>query len=296
MVTLRIMVHKAALGQLFGQALLIFALASPASIAQDNYSYAPHTGTLPSFEETMQRYQEMIEEPRRRYSSRGSSGNYPDLKEFQQRLDAQRQRTAKLMEQIAERSQRDFGYEPRRPEYSRIYDALIERFNSRRPNAVTRNSLATLYESYDRNGDGTITWHDIERFQSDLMANSTYRPQRRALSAVEFHASGGGNCVDYALATADFLAHFGVRSYIAAFFSPGARTGHAIVLVPVDKVPAGYRSYTLAEPVFHEGVQFPPGTYVPIDYEYVGAISSATPEDGRLHFMWRPQDMPGNSY
>ena len=85
--------------------------------------------------------------------------------------------------------------------------------------------------------------------QRERMANTQYMHQRRALHPSEFHATGGGNCVDYSLATADFLSYFGISVVIGGFFAEGDVAGHALVLVPVQRVPAGYTPVVLADDV-----------------------------------------------
>ena len=63
---------------------------------------------------------------------------------------------------------------------------------------------------------------------------------------------------------------------MAAFFSPGGGSGHALCLVRWTDLPRGFDYYRVEEGVYvSAGEPVRPGYYVPIDYQVVGGSSSA---------------------
>jgi len=214
------------------------------------------------------------------------------LDEMLRQMEAQRERLSRLHEGRYE--PREF---PRVSDKRAVYEEMLNRFG--RPEAQSyhrKNNLAQLYASYGSGSSGEITWDDVERFQRDLMSNTQYIHQPRALHPSEFYASGGGNCVDYSLATADFLGYFGISVVIGGFFAEGDIAGHAVALVPVERVPEGYTPVVLNRDVHMNGRVFPAGTYIPIDYQYVGGFSNATSPTARLTMLWHPLDMFGSYF
>lgn len=177
------------------------------------------------------------------------------------------------------------------PERDEIYSSLLELSGRRGSGLVPDRVLNVVYAAYSE-GSG-LSWEDVQRFQSDLIRSTEYRHESRALAPNEFYASGGGNCVDYAVATAAFLRYHGVESYVGAFFAPGARVGHAVVLVPVQDVPAGYRYIEIENWTTSDRHRIPDGRYVPIDYEFVGGFSGATAPNAVLRDVFRPEQLVG---
>ena len=177
------------------------------------------------------------------------------------------------------------------PARREVYSSLLDLTAYSGSGPVSEQVLETVYDAYG--SAGGVSWDDVQRFQHDLVRTTDYRHEARALHPSEFYATGGGNCVDYALATAAFLQHHGVRSYVGGFFPPGEQLGHAVVLVPVTEVPAGFASVTISGWKTEDGRSVPDGTYVPIDYEHVGGFSNATAPNAELTRIWRPEHLVG---
>ena len=240
--------------------------------------------------EITQRYLSETEEARRRWLDESSTAYERYLDATQPSRDAWLRNAQARYEEMLREYRSRYG-EPTAyfPEREEVYSSLLEL--SARPgnDLVSDQVLNAVYAVY---GDGAgLTWDAIQKFQSDLVRSTEYRHEPRALAPNEFYATGGGNCVDYSLATAAFLEHHGIVSYVGGFFAPDESVGHAVVLIPVSDVPRGYRYLELENWKTEDGYAIPDGRYVPVDYEYVGDFSNATAPDAELTKVWRPDDL-----
>jgi hypothetical protein len=86
--------------------------------------------------------------------------------------------------------------------------------------------------------------------------------------------------------TAGLLEYWSIPSLVVSLES---RTGrHALTLIRTRKIPAGFRTIELGE---QHGDRA--GAYIPIDYEKVGALSTAVAPVFRVTDVWLPQSIYG---
>lgn len=148
-------------------------------------------------------------------------------------------------------------------------------------------AVRARYAAADANGDGALSWDELSFFQQDLVADIPYAKNSTALSPDAFLAAGSGDCEDFAIFTCGLLRYWGIDCYLASL-SPGGThevTGHAVALIPVASVPEGFVSMS------HGSADA--ARYVPVDYEYVGGLSTAVGTDWKLRWVRKPEDLYG---
>jgi hypothetical protein len=148
-------------------------------------------------------------------------------------------------------------------------------------------AVRARYAAADANGDGSLSWKELSFFQQDLVADIPYEKNSTALSPDAFLAAGSGDCEDFAIFTCGLLRYWGIDCYVASL-SPGGKhevTGHAVALIPVASVPEGFVS------ISHGSADS--ARYVPVDYEYVGALSTAVGTDWKLRWVRNPEEVYG---
>jgi hypothetical protein len=150
-------------------------------------------------------------------------------------------------------------------------------------------ALLRRYAAADDNGDGHLSWDELSRFQRRLVRDIPYASNSRALSPEAFLASGSGDCEDFALFTCGLLTYWGIECYLGSLAPRNGGTAHAIALVPVGEVPPGFSFFRIEGSGSASGELIPGGTYVPIDYEYVGGLSDAAGKGWVLRWLEVPE-------
>jgi transglutaminase-like putative cysteine protease len=154
-------------------------------------------------------------------------------------------------------------------------------------------ALRRRYAAADDNGDGRLSWDELSVFQSRLVQDIPYASNSRALSPEAFLAAGSGDCEDFALFTCGLLAYWGIECYLGSLAPKSGGTGHAVALVPVTYVPDGFSFFRIEGARSASGELIPGGTYVPIDYEYVGGLSDAAGKGWVLRWIRVPEEVYG---
>lgn len=131
-----------------------------------------------------------------------------------------------------------------------------------------------LYAAADFNGNGRLSWEELAAFQITADSPFRYASNETVLRPDEFMAQGGGDCDDWAELTCGLLRYWGWDPYVGCFKSPSGDEAHAVCLVRVTDVPAGFVFYTVTGGN-ERGASIPGGRYVPVDYAVVGGISNA---------------------
>jgi hypothetical protein len=161
-----------------------------------------------------------------------------------------------------------------------------------RATGIRSARLDALYESADLDGNDSIDLEEVSAFQWKLYQSYRYLRNDTALRPNEFLAAGGGDCDDWVLVTAGLLRYWGISSWLACF-GPDPDSGHAVCLVRMSHPPAGFATVTIAPDTVCNGVAVPAGTYIPIDYDKVGAFTNATKEGWELREMLVPEEAYG---
>jgi hypothetical protein len=154
-------------------------------------------------------------------------------------------------------------------------------------------ALRRRYAAADDNGDGRLSWDELSVFQSRLVQDIPYASNSRALSPEAFLAAGSGDCEDFALFTCGLLAYWGIECYLGSLAPKSGGTGHAVALLPVPDVPEGFAFFRIQGSRSASGEPIPSGTYVPIDYEYVGGLSDAAGKGWVLRWIRVPGELYG---
>jgi transglutaminase-like putative cysteine protease len=149
------------------------------------------------------------------------------------------------------------------------------------------------YYAADLNADQSLSWAELARFQERLVSDIRYAGNATALSPDELFAAGEGDCEDFALFTCGLLRYWGVECYLGSFSGDGSSTGHAVALIPVDRVPDGYTYFEVDSERLGLSGAVPSGTYGPVDYEYVGGLSSAVERGWTLRWVRVPEETYG---
>lgn len=152
--------------------------------------------------------------------------------------------------------------------------------------------LLNLFAAADVDRSGTLSWREFIIFQDRLYRSFSYIPINTALPPDEFLSRGGGNCVDWSLMTVAFARYWGWEAFVGAFFD--AQSGHAVAFVRSPlAVPNDLMRINLRDARTQHGDLISDGTYVPVDYNQVGAYSSATRAGMRLEYFMNPDRMYG---
>ena len=168
-------------------------------------------------------------------------------------------------------------------------EARIEKYLQRMPSVSS--PVLDLYARFDLDSSMSVSLHELQCFTTYIVRCFQYRSNDTALSPNDFFVQKGGDCEDFAIMTSEFLIFWGYDSYIAAFHN--SRVGHAICLFRLERIPKGYLSFDLESSSDYSGVRVPSGSYVPIDYNYVGGFSSATEANMTLTGIYRAPDLIG---
>ena len=193
--------------------------------------------------------------------------------------------------------------EQHRSEQSRVAEVSVayrdrrEVLSKTRFEAVTGISDARVIErlaAADSNGDEVLSWREVEEFQSRLFHSMRYEHNATALRPDLFLAAGGGDCEDFALVTAALFRYWGREAYIASIESADG-TFHAVAFVPArgPGVPAKPLHYQTVE--YSGSRHVPPGDYIPIDYQHVGAFSNAVVAPATLFAVDVPETLYGRT-
>ncbi len=182
--------------------------------------------------------------------------------------------------------------------------------------------LLSRYVSADTDGNGHLSWREVETFQRHTYRRFTYRNNGRALPPDQFLAAGGGDCEDFALYTCGLLQFWGWNCKVASFYPPGGGSGHAIAMVwsaaPINgygyihvsgnggtRVSGGQgaighrdENYTAGSsgtrsPASYHTAYLKPGYWVPIDYDSIGRFSNAMGSNWSLWALSDPVDIYG---
>jgi len=152
-----------------------------------------------------------------------------------------------------------------------------------------------MYASADTDGDGYLTWKEIQAFQAQLGKWFRYRRNGTALKPDQFLDQGGGDCEDWALMTAGFLRYWGWRPYVGVFDHPDDPAAHAVCMVWWGDRPPGFDSHHVPGGRTATGEPLTAGYYVPIDYGVVGGRSGAMDSTWRLARMYDPEMIYGRT-
>ena len=163
----------------------------------------------------------------------------------------------------------------------------------RKLTGISSNGLERAYRDADYDGNGHLSWAEIEKFQSSIWRKYSYIANNTALRPDEFMASSGGDCEDWALFTCGLLRYWGWNCLVGSFGPSDGGTGHALVLVRSLRKITGYGSIKIAEGVVIGGKSMRPGYYIPIDYQYVGTVSAALEKGWHLRNIYRPEEIYG---
>jgi hypothetical protein len=151
-------------------------------------------------------------------------------------------------------------------------------------------ALASRYLDADLNGSSRLSFDELDTFQDRTFREFRYEANERALRPDEFLAAGGGDCEDFALYTAGLLRFWGWEPYIASFAGSNEGTGHAVCLSYEEGAfPSDYTYFRIDEWTTEDGSTLKPGSYVPIDYDHVGSLSSAVHPGWKLRSVYTPE-------
>jgi len=154
--------------------------------------------------------------------------------------------------------------------------------------------LEAIYAAADSDRNGQLSWAEIKLFQRAVYHIFAYKENDTALRPDQFIDQGGGDCEDWALFTAGLLRYWGWNAEIAGFESPSRADGHAVAFVRVANPIPGIGSYTIVPEGAASDRGLRSGTYIPIDYDEVGSLSSAVGRGWRLVTLWEnPESLYG---
>ncbi|HOV39092.1 MAG TPA: WYL domain-containing protein [Spirochaetales bacterium] len=152
------------------------------------------------------------------------------------------------------------------------------------------SALIEQYLAADLNRSGRLSFEELEAFQKKTVLAFKYQENELALRPDKFIAAGGGDCEDFALYTAGLLRFWGWESYIGLLRPEYESPGHAVCLsYETEPFSESYVYYNLQSWTTVDGTALKPGFYVPIDYEYVGGISSAVKKGWKLREVYTPE-------
>ena len=155
--------------------------------------------------------------------------------------------------------------------------------------------ILAIYRAADADYNERISWNEVQAFQTAVYQQFEYINNDTALPPDHFLAAGGGDCEDFSLFTCGMLEYWGMECWVghlAPAANPRGDHGHAVVLVPVDSVPRGFRSVVIADTVdMPERARN--RVMVPIDYEIVGGFTEATPRRWVLLRLYEPVKIYG---
>jgi transglutaminase-like putative cysteine protease len=160
---------------------------------------------------------------------------------------------------------------PPRPKNAR--ELRADKFT--RHTGVSDPGVLKIYETADRDGNGNLSWGELEDFQKDLMRKVRYKHNTTALRPDEFLKQGGGDCEDWSLFTCGLLRYWGIEAFVGTFTDPKDSSGHAVAMVFSREKIEGKVFYEARNAFTRQNTRIPDGWYAPIDYEFVGALSDA---------------------
>ncbi len=155
---------------------------------------------------------------------------------------------------------------------------------------ISDPALIKQYLSADLNGSGRLSFNELEAFQEKTVLAFKYQKNEFALRPDEFIAAGGGDCEDFALYTAGLLRFWGWEPYIGVLRPQNGSGGHAVCLsYETEPFSENYVYYNLQSWATADGTALKPGSYVPIDYQYVGSNSNAIEKGWKLKEVYIPE-------
>jgi len=153
--------------------------------------------------------------------------------------------------------------------------------------------LMDLFINADIDKSGKLSLSELTIFQQNLTKNYKYIDNNIALRPDKFLALGGGDCEDWALLTAALCNFWGIDAYIACFFG-NEEYGHAICVIKYENnIPFQHIFWQFKNLFTNEGHSIPDGIYIPIDYQFVGSVSSALSAGMKLKYLFIPSQMYG---
>ncbi len=153
-----------------------------------------------------------------------------------------------------------------------------------------RPDLLNAYLFADANASGKLSYDELAAFQKRVYRDFEYRNNDVVLRPDEFFAQGGGDCDDFAAYTAGLLRYWGWEPYIGCYGGSAEDAGHAVCLArEPGTVPAGFTYVAVTRWTTPDGIELPSGSYVPIDYDRVGALSSAVEPRWKLREVYIPE-------
>lgn len=166
----------------------------------------------------------------------------------------------------------------------------IRTYRSQTPWAT--EEMIRLFSSANLDDSGSLSWSEVEAFQSRLFRGYRYFTSRAALRPDQFLAKGGGDCKAFSLMAAEFFRFWGWDAWTASFFDEDS--GHMICFARANsQTPARYIRVRLMARKSAEGDRIPDGDYVPIDYDQVGGYSSATKAGMKMTNLFSPGKIYG---
>ena len=158
---------------------------------------------------------------------------------------------------------------------------------------ITDQRLIALYLRADEDRNGYMSWPELASFQRRLDSSYRYSANGTAIRPDEFLAQGGGDCEDWSLVTAGLCRFWGWETYVGSI-GPESGTGHAVALIRMNQKPnPRYAYYHFNGNEVIGGRSVLEGYYVPVDYGYVGKLSSAVNRGWRLRGIYSPESIYG---
>jgi hypothetical protein len=157
---------------------------------------------------------------------------------------------------------------------------------------VESRTVETIYAAADTDGNGRLSWQEIEAFQRIIFRTFRYQANDTALRPDQFVEQGGGDCEDWAIFTAGLLEYWGWNAEIATIDPPDGGTGHAVAFVRVPAPILGLGTYPVATTDPGTGASTT-ALYVPIDYFDVGGFTNAVGPGWKLTGIYRPESLYG---
>lgn len=181
---------------------------------------------------------------------------------------------------------------PERNEPDVYRELLLKRAGSFiEASGISDPELLTVYAAADTDGDGGLSWRELEVFQELVFGTFIYADNPRALSPDEFLSAGEGDCDDFALFTAGLVRFWGGLPYIGVIRGGDRTIGHAVCLVYTPDEPEYPVFWTNDGSAVYPGIDLPAGYFVPVDYEYVGSLSNAVSEGWTLAEIMIPEEI-----
>jgi hypothetical protein len=157
---------------------------------------------------------------------------------------------------------------------------------------ISSSTLLSFFAEADLDLNRSLSWEELQRFQIAVMELFTYSLNSTALPPDVFLQRLSGDCEDFAILTVNFVNYWGWAAVVGGLFDNVS--GHAIALVESNaEAPTEFFTIELRPSRTRFGGSVAGGTYIPVDYHYVGGFSTAVRAGMRLTEFFHPKEIYG---